>query len=233
MQKSIDAIIVAAGSGVRLGADVPKAFVMLCGKPLFVHSLLHFAAHATVGRIILVVPAAMAPEATRIVTGLSLDKEVIVTAGGDLRWQSVRNGVEASSAQWVMIHDAARPFVSAGVIDAVLALEKKFDAVISATPEVDTIRRFSGDRALSTIDRNELVRVQTPQMFKREALLSAFKHAAALSSPPTDEAMLMEAAGVEVGIAWGDPLNFKITTKEDFALAQALCEKRGAASAHK
>jgi 2-C-methyl-D-erythritol 4-phosphate cytidylyltransferase len=233
MQHSIDAIVVAAGSGVRLGANVPKAFVVLCGKPLFVHSLLHFAAHSAVGRVILVVPAAMAPEATRIVTGLSLDKEVVVTAGGDLRWQSVRNGVAASSEQWVMIHDAARPFVSATVIDSVLALEKKFDAVISATPEVDTIRRFSGDRALNTIDRNELVRVQTPQMFKRDALLSAFKHASTLSSPPTDEAMLMEAAGVEVGIAWGDPLNFKITTKEDFVLAEALCEKRSRASAHK
>jgi 2-C-methyl-D-erythritol 4-phosphate cytidylyltransferase len=223
----VDAIIVAAGSGVRLGADAPKAFVLLSGKPMFVHSLLQFAAHSSVSRIIVVVPAAMIREAKRIVEGLSFDKEIMVIAGGKHRWQSVKNGVHASSAEWVMIHDAARPFVSAGVIDTVLSLDKKFDAIISATPEVDTVRRFSGDRALETIDRNELVRVQTPQMFKREALLSAFEHAVSLSTPPTDEAMLMEAAGVEVGIAWGDPLNFKITTKEDLALAEALCDKRG------
>jgi 2-C-methyl-D-erythritol 4-phosphate cytidylyltransferase len=222
---TVDAIIVAAGSGVRLGADVPKAFVTLAGKPMFVHSLLQFAAHSAVNRIIIVVPEARTEEAKRIINNQGFAKEIIVIAGGKHRWQSVKNGVDASSALWVVIHDAARPLVSVRVIDAVVALEKKFDAIISATPEVDTVRKFSGDRALGTIDRNELVRVQTPQMFKRDALASAFKHAASLSTPPTDEAMLMEAAGVEVGIAWGDPLNFKITTKEDLVLAEALCEK--------
>lgn len=225
MQKSIDAIIVAAGSGVRLGADVPKAFVTLGGKPMFVHSLVQFAAQGDIDRVILVVPASMQTEASRIINSLGVKKDIAVVAGGEHRWQSVENGVKASSATWVMIHDAARPFVNERVIDSVLAKMKKFDAIISATQEVDTVRRFSGDRALETIDRNGLVRVQTPQMFKREVLISSFTHAALLSSPPTDEAMLMEAGGVTVGIAWGDPLNFKITTKEDLALAETLCGK--------
>jgi 2-C-methyl-D-erythritol 4-phosphate cytidylyltransferase len=225
MKQSIDAIIVAAGSGVRLGADVPKAFVTLGGKPMFVHSLEQFARHPAARRVIVVVPAAMTKDAKRIIESISFDKEITIVAGGEHRWQSVKNGVDASSAEWVMIHDAARPFVSPAVIDAVLAVMKKFDAVISATPEVDTVRRFSGDRALETLDRNELVRVQTPQMFKKSALLAALKRAPSFSPPPTDDAMLLQAAGTPVGIAWGDPLNFKITTKEDLALAEALCKK--------
>lgn len=151
--------------------------------------------------------------------------EITVVAGDTHRWQSVKNGVAASQADWVLIHDAARPFVTAKVIDSVLAAAKKYDAVIPATAEVDTVRKFKGDRAGKTLDRNEIIRVQTPQLFKRKKLLSAFSQAARLSAPPTDDAMLMERAGTPVGIAPGDPLNFKITTREDLALAQAWCRR--------
>jgi 2-C-methyl-D-erythritol 4-phosphate cytidylyltransferase len=137
----------------------------------------------------------------------------------------VKNGVDASEADWVLIHDSARPFVSSAVIDAVLALSRKYRAVIPALPEVDTVRTFAGDRAGKTLDRSKIVRVQTPQMFLRTALLAAFQRAASLVSPPTDEAMLMEASGTAVGISNGDPLNFKITTKEDLEMARALWEK--------
>jgi 2-C-methyl-D-erythritol 4-phosphate cytidylyltransferase len=225
MTPSIDTIIVAAGSGVRLGAEVPKAFVMLAGKPMFIHSLLKFVAHPAIGRIIVVVPEAKVEETESIVRGLNCTKETIVVAGGRHRWQSVQNGVNASDALWVMIHDAARPFVSDAVINSVLGISERYNAVIATTPEVDTIRRFSGDRALETLDRSNIVRVQTPQLFLRETLVTALAHAPFLTSVPTDEAMLMETAGVPVGIAQGDPLNFKITTKEDFDLARALCEK--------
>jgi 2-C-methyl-D-erythritol 4-phosphate cytidylyltransferase len=223
---SVDCIIVAAGSGKRLGAKVPKAFVRLGGRPLFVHSLLTFVAHKAVSSLIVVAPPAMVPQARRIVNGLCLHKEVTVVPGGEHRWQSVRNGVEASGATWVMIHDSARPFVAPAVIDGVLRASKKFDAVIAAIPEVDTVRRFSGDRAGETIDRNVIVRVQTPQLFLRAKLLLAFDAAARLSSPPTDEALLLEASGAAVGISQGDALNFKITTQGDLELAEALWEKR-------
>jgi 2-C-methyl-D-erythritol 4-phosphate cytidylyltransferase len=224
---SVDVIIVAAGSGTRLGSDVPKAFVPLAGKPLFIHSLLQFACHRAVNRIIVVAPPSMIQKTRLMCSQFPINKEVDIVAGGEHRWQSVENGLKGSAAEWVMVHDSARPFVSTRTIDAVLSLMEKFDAVISATPEVDTVRKFSGDRALETIDRNELVRVQTPQLFKREKLISAFPMAASLSTPPTDEALLMEKAGFSVGIAWGDPLNFKITTKQDLVLAEAICEKRG------
>ncbi len=217
-----DCIVVAAGKGTRLGAGIPKAFVRLGGVPLFAHSLRRFAAHPAVGRIILVVSPTLVSRAQRIVRGLKLKKDVTIIRGGTHRWQSVKNGVAASSAAWVLVHDSARPFVANAVIDSVLLLSKKYRAVISAVPEVDTVRRFSGDRALETVDRSELVRVQTPQLFLRTALVSAFNHAETLAQPPTDEAMLMEAGGVNVGIAEGDPLNFKITTPADLTLARAL-----------
>jgi 2-C-methyl-D-erythritol 4-phosphate cytidylyltransferase len=224
MKQQTDCIIVAAGSGKRLGAKTPKAFVKLGDMPLFVHSLLVFAGHQSIDKIILVVPSTLIKKAHRIISGFHIKKEIVVVNGGVHRWQSVKNGVEASQAEWVMVHDSARPFITRKVVDAVLAASKKYDAVIAATPEVDTVRRFMGDLAGETLDRSGLVRVQTPQLFRRVRLMHAFKQTASLSSPPTDEAMLMEAAGIPVGIAPGGPLNFKITTKEDLALAQALCK---------
>ena len=226
MKPKADCIIVAAGSGKRLGSKTPKAFVRLAGKPLFVHSLLVFAGHLSISRIILVVPSAMIKKAQNIVTRFHISKEIVFVIGGAHRWQSVKNGVEASPAEWVMIHDSARPFVTRKIIDVVLSMAKKYDAVIAATPEVDTIRRFTGDRAGDTLDRNGLVRVQTPQLFRRARLVDAFRHAASLSSAPTDEAMLMEAAGIPVGIAPGGQFNFKITTKDDFEMAETLLMKR-------
>lgn len=193
---------------------------------MFMHSLLLFARHTSMRRIILVVPRDMILQARRIVKKHSIKKELVIIAGGQHRWQSVKNGVEASRAEWVMIHDSARPFVTRTIIDAVLSAAKKYDAIIAATPEVDTVRRFSGDHAEDTLDRNGLIRVQTPQLFRRARLVGAFRHAASLSSAPTDEAMLMEAAGIPVAIAPGGPLNFKITTKEDFKMAEALLTKK-------
>ncbi|HUI91641.1 MAG TPA: 2-C-methyl-D-erythritol 4-phosphate cytidylyltransferase [Chitinivibrionales bacterium] len=221
----IDCIIVAAGSGKRLGAKTPKAFVKLGDRPLFVHSLLTFCRHGSMNRIILVVPSDMISRARRIIKKCPVKKEIEIIPGGEHRWQSVKNGVDASRAEWVMIHDSARPFVSPEIIDSVIAGSQKYDAVIAATPEVDTVRKFTADRAGDTLDRNELARVQTPQLFRRAKLIEALGHAAFFPLPPTDEAMLMEASGIPVGIAPGDPLNFKITAKQDLTLAQALWEK--------
>ncbi len=177
--------------------------------------------------MILVVPLAMMKKARSIVSGLQIKKEISIVAGGEHRWQSVKNGVEAAAGAWVLIHDAARPFVTHRIITAVVAASARYDAVIAGTPEVDTVRRFSGDRAMETLDRTAIVRVQTPQIFLRDKLLAAFEYARSLASPPTDEAILMETTGIPVGIAKGDPLNFKITTKEDLEIAEALCKSRG------
>lgn len=215
---SFDVIIVAAGSGTRLGLSVPKAFVPLMGKPILYYSLQTFLSHQAVNSVILVVPDSMYESANRDYAG----KRVKVTIGGEHRWQSVSRGIDLSDAEWVMIHDAARPFVSNMVIDRLLAMKASYDCVITVTPEVDTIRMYSGDQAGETVDRDKLVRVGTPQMFRKDTLCQGLIRAKSLPAPPTDEAILMQQMGVKVGLAWGDPRNFKITTPSDLEIAEAL-----------
>ena len=121
-----------------------------------------------------------------------------------------------------MTNDAARPFVTKEVIDSLLEKRPLYKCAITATPVEDTIRRFENDRCIATIDRSILIRVGTPQLFHRESLLEAFVHGESMTPPPTDEAMLMEKSGIETGFAWGDPINFKITTQGDLELAEAI-----------
>ncbi len=222
MDEKVDVIIAAAGEGTRLGYSQPKAFVPLSGKPLLNYSIPVFQDHPLVGVIIVVVPEAMMEQTNEIISSTAVNKPVHIVPGGAHRWQSVRNGVEKSLAQWVMIHDAARPFVTREVIDKVVAKRDRFRCCITATPVVDTIRRFENDLCLETLDRSQLLRVGTPQLFHKDSLLGGFKQISTFKTPPTDEAMLMEQSGIEVGFVWGDSLNFKITTPQDMAIAEAL-----------
>jgi 2-C-methyl-D-erythritol 4-phosphate cytidylyltransferase len=223
---AFDAVIVAGGAGARLGAYQPKAFVKLADKPMLLHSLEQFERHASTAAIILVVPAKMITLARAILSSRQFTKKMHIVKGGEERWQSVQCGAAASSAEWIIVHDAARPFVTQAVIDAVLDKAPQYDAVITVTPETDTVRSIEQDRCQATIDRTTLVRVGTPQLFRAKKLKEAFALAKAMPSPPTDEAVLMEKMGIPIGIAWGDPLNFKITTQSDLALAEALCARR-------
>lgn len=218
MIKTIDTIIVAAGSGTRLGFSIPKAFVPLAGKPLLSWSLDTFLNHQSIRSIILVVPQSMLDETA----SKFRSARVRCVVGGAERWESVRNGVNASDADYVMVHDAARPFVTSRVIDSILDKSAQSDCVFTATPVVDTIRKFSGDTAGETISREELVRVGTPQFFKRTILSTSFLSIKPGDALPTDEVMLMQKNGYSATIAWGDPNNFKITTVEDLRLAEAL-----------
>jgi 2-C-methyl-D-erythritol 4-phosphate cytidylyltransferase len=220
-----DVVIVAGGAGTRLGASAPKAFVDLCGKPLLRYSIEVFETHALTGAITLVVPAEMMDQAQTLLSGRTSAQKIHIVKGGKERWNSVQNGAMASSAEWIMVHDAARPFVTRAVIDAVLEKTPQYDAITTVTPETDTVRTFEGDRCRATIDRTTLVRVGTPQLFRAVMLKQSFSLAASMPTPPTDEALLMEKMGIPVGIAWGDPLNFKITTQADLTLAEALCER--------
>ncbi|MBN1758959.1 MAG: 2-C-methyl-D-erythritol 4-phosphate cytidylyltransferase [Chitinispirillaceae bacterium] len=218
MQNRFDVIIVAAGSGTRLGFSTPKAFVPLAGKPMLRYSFDTFREHPGTENVILVVPETMIETAR---DGFSADKVTIVPGGAE-RWESARNGCDASIAEWVLVHDAARPFVTHAVIDALLEKSAVYDCAFSATPVVDTIRKYSGDTAGDTVDRSGLVRVGTPQLFRRVQLAEGLRLAPTMQPPPTDDAMLMQRMNIPVGLAWGDPTNFKITTREDLATAEAL-----------
>jgi 2-C-methyl-D-erythritol 4-phosphate cytidylyltransferase len=228
---NVCAVIVAAGQGTRLGLSTPKAFIELGGRPLFTYCLGVLAAHPSIGRVVIVGPPERLREMGEIAGATAgAEAKLAVVAGGAERWQSVRNGVAECSAawEWILVHDAARPFVTRAVVDALLEKARSYLAAVTATPVDDTIRRYRNDRAGETVDRSQLVRIGTPQLFRREDLLRAFAAVAELPSPPTDEAVLMQALGIDVGIAWGDPLNFKVTSPGDLELAQALVARRRA-----
>ena len=220
------AVVVAGGQGSRLGAAQPKGFVNLGTRPLVSYCLDVFATHPRIDAIVLVAPRSHLESAHSLAKNCTTP--CTVTPGGEERWESVRNGVRCApqEADWILVHDAARPFVTHAVIDAILEKACTYLGVVTATPITDTVRDFEGDRAGRTVDRSTLVRVGTPQLFHRETLDRAFPRATTLSSPPTDEAVLLEKTGVAVGIAQGNPINFKITTPHDFEIAHALLTTR-------
>jgi 2-C-methyl-D-erythritol 4-phosphate cytidylyltransferase len=215
----IAAILVAAGSGLRLGADVPKAFCRVRDRTLLEYAHERFAGHPLVGEVVVVAPADRLDEA-KALTGAT------VVAGAATRQGSVAAGLAAldRGVDLVLVHDVARPFVPDSVIDRVVAaLDEGADAVIPVRPVTDTIKRVdAAHRVVATVDRSTLVAVQTPQGFRRSVLQQA--HAAA-DSDVTDDAGLIEAGGGTVVVVDGADEAFKITHPWDLVLAEAVAPR--------
>ena len=212
------AILVAAGSGQRLGADVPKAFVRVAGRTLLEHATGRFAAHPDIGPVVVVAPAAELARAAELA-----GPDVLVVPGGATRQESVACGLAAvgPAAAFVLVSDVARPFVPDAVIASVVAaLRGGAVAVVPIVPIHDTVRHRGESTALGTVvDRSTLVAVQTPQGFRRDVLVAA--HAAGAPGA-TDDAMLVEAFGHPVVPVPGADESFKITTPLDLARAEAV-----------
>jgi 2-C-methyl-D-erythritol 4-phosphate cytidylyltransferase len=221
--RTVAAILVAAGSGQRLGAELPKAFVPVAGATLLEHAASRFRAHPGVGSVVVVAPGSYLDQAAAL-------GGAVVVAGGDTRQASVAAGLAAvgTEVELVLVHDVARPFVPDDVIDAVLAaLRGGADAVIPVVAIHDTVRRVGADGALAgVVDRSALVAVQTPQGFRRSVLSAA--HARAGQSAVTDDAGLVEAMGGRVVAVPGADESFKITTPLDLARAEAIARLRSA-----
>jgi 2-C-methyl-D-erythritol 4-phosphate cytidylyltransferase len=219
---TVAAILVAAGAGERLGAGVPKAYVEVGGRTLLQHAIDLFNGHPRVGDVIVVLP----PGDTGSYAA------VTPVPGGPTRQESVAAGLRrvGENVDFVLVHDVARPFVPAMVIDAVLAaLDAGADAVVPVVPIHDTVRRVGAEGALvETVDRRTLVAVQTPQAFRREVLVAA--HEQASGSVATDDAGLVEAMGVPVVSVPGAEDSFKITTPLDLARAETVAQLRSARS---
>lgn len=233
-------IIVAAGSGERLGADRPKALVPVAGRPMYQWSLLAARRAGRVGAIVLAAPAGFEGE-FELSGGTETVAEghpAYVVTGGAVRSQSVLLALEAVGTDFVLIHDAARPLVEATLFDLVLErLEQDsgLSGVIAATPVTDTIKRCSpaaSDLPLvsETLDRSLLWAVQTPQAFRSDVLRAALKRPGALAAA-TDDAMLVEALGHRVAVLAASAGNFKVTTPEDLARAEVELASRPEAQA--
>ena len=218
----VAALIVAGGRGIRAGGDVPKQYRKLLGKSMLSRSIRPFLEHTNVDRVVAVIHP---NDRDFYNDGVpDHDKLGAPVAGGADRQASVRLGLEALAStppELVLIHDAARPFVRAVVIDRMIEAVRKTGAALPATAIADTLKRASSDGTVeATVPRAGLYRAQTPQGFDFKQILSAHKRAAADGGSFTDDAAIAEFAGLKVTIVDGDPENTKITSNEDFQLAE-------------
>jgi 2-C-methyl-D-erythritol 4-phosphate cytidylyltransferase len=201
---------------------------MVGGQPLLLRALRPFARHPRVGPIVLVLPAEQAAAPPPWLVPLLSDR-LLVTAGGEERQQSVAAGLARlpRGPQLVLVHDAARPFVEPEVIDRVLAVATLGAAAVPAVPLADTVKETdSAGLVVRTVPRDRLVAVQTPQAFPRAMLETAHQRARGdAAAGATDDAALCERLGHPVRVVPGSPRNIKVTTADDFALAEALAAR--------
>jgi 2-C-methyl-D-erythritol 4-phosphate cytidylyltransferase len=216
------ALILAAGSGERFGADRPKAFVELAGRSLVQWSVDVLSRVEGIERVVVAMPpGAQAPTGVRGVDG------------GAVRSESVRLALAAagggSDQDLVLVHDAARPLLTAELARATigaLAQDATIDAAIAAVPMTDTVKRVSGGVVQETLDRDELWGVQTPQVFRRAALERALDVSDEVLAQATDDAWLIERAGGRVGVVESTRENLKVTTPHDLVVAEMLLASR-------
>ncbi|MDQ3963654.1 MAG: 2-C-methyl-D-erythritol 4-phosphate cytidylyltransferase [Actinomycetota bacterium] len=210
------AIVAAAGAGERAGAgDTPKQFRPLADKPLLCWSVEILC--AVCDEVVVVAPRAHLDFARSL-----CGEDVAVVAGGPTRQASVANGLSEVGADRVVIHDAARPFLTKEIVVAVLAGLDNADAAIAAVPATDTLKQVDRARVQRTVERSSLWAAQTPQAFSTDALRRAHEKAALEKLDFTDDAALIEHAGGSVAVVEGDVRNIKITTAADFRLAEAI-----------
>ncbi|MGN8026530.1 2-C-methyl-D-erythritol 4-phosphate cytidylyltransferase [Microbacterium sp. 22242] len=215
-------IVVAAGSGTRLGAGAPKAFVPLAGRTILQHALDGVFAAAP-AQVVLVVPEGREAEAAAAAAAAGA-AEVRIVVGGETRQRSVAAGLAAlaDGIDVVLVHDAARALTPAAQIAAVAAAVAPGVGVIPALPVVDTLKRVRGDDVVAPVDRSELAAAQTPQGFPRAELEAAYARAEAEGTDHTDDAALFAAAGGAVRRVAGSEEAFKITTPHDLERARMI-----------
>lgn len=211
---SVTALIVAAGKGERLGGGVPKQYRMISGKPLLRWAVEPFLQHCAVKDVRVVIGSGQEQLAAAALEGIGIGPLI---EGGAERADSVRAGLLAIGSDAVLIHDAARPFCPSSVIDRLVASLEFHDGAAPVLAVGDTLAN-AGDQLNEPIDRSGLVRVQTPQAFRTDALLKAYELWSGAS--PTDETTVLRAAGMSVAAVAGDPALDKLTTAADWARAE-------------
>ena len=219
---SVWAVLVAAGRGERLGLDRPKAFAGLRGRPLLAESVERLDASDWVDAVVVAAAAGWEEPVILLSEELAAGKIVEVVTGGETRARSVRAALDRvdADAAAVVVHDAARPLVDDEVIGRVLApLGEGWNGAVPVVPVADTLKRVRGDAIVETVDRSDLVAVQTPQAFVPGDLRGAL---AGDIDAATDCASLLEAAGGRVKAVPGDARLLKVTEPRDLALVEAL-----------
>ncbi len=224
--QDVGVVIVAAGQGTRTGSTELKQFRWVAGKPMLLHSVQAFHRRSDVALVVTVLPRSHAADPPPWLFQCDVDR-LLVSTGGRERMDSVWSGVEdlPDEATIVVVHDAARPLVSAETIEAVIAEARAGRAAVAALPVVDTLKEVSADgRIIRTVDRARLWRAQTPQAFPREMLERAHLEARRAGLTATDDAALCERLGLEVVVVPGSERALKVTEEVDFARAERLAD---------
>ena len=223
--KKLSAIVPAAGIGVRLQSKTAKPYISLNNKPLLWYCLNTLEKSGKINDIVLISEKANIKRAINLIKKFKFKKVKTVIAGGATRSASVYNGLKAldEDTDYVLIHDGARPFLDGSLIERCLAAVIKHKAVICAIPSSSTIKRADKNlRIISTLDRNRLWQVQTPQVFAYKLICCAHEKFKNKKNGAFDDAGLVEKLGGEVKIVLGSNMNIKITTKADLRLARAI-----------
>ena len=220
------AIVLAGGAGKRMGSSTNKQFLLLDNRPIIVHALQVFEECKPVDGIYLVVNQKdLSIIQEEILETYKFSKVLKLVIGGRLRQDSVRNGLEAieEPCDIVIVHDAARPFVSPAFVEKSICLMEMFDAIIPAMPVRDTIKVISKEGFVQkTLERDSLWHVQTPQTFKYQLIMKAYREGMAKKFYGTDDAAFIEYLGKKVKVIEGSPYNLKITTPEDLVIARGI-----------
>ena len=210
------AVLPAGGLGKRMGGNIPKQLMLLGDKPVYRYSLETFLEMEEIAEVVMAVPADWKDHFEKEFSHPKLK----IVVGGAERWQSVENGVNAltSNAEYVLVHDVARPFISEKIIRDVCETLVNQGSCLVAKPAIDTIKIASNGRVESTIDRNKVWLAQTPQAARIDLLKSLYTRIEKepLNFTPTDEASILEFFGEPVYIVKGESANDKLTTPEDF-----------------
>jgi 2-C-methyl-D-erythritol 4-phosphate cytidylyltransferase len=220
-------LIPAAGTGVRLGSPSPKALISVAGKPLIVRTLEQFVPVALARCTIIVTAPEALPEFERVLHENFPGEPFVFAQGGRERQHSVANGLAClnEDTDVVVIHDAARPFVTAESVQRSVEAARECGAATVAIPSADTILVDDGDGYLEdTPDRESLWACQTPQTFQVSVIRDAHEQAKRDGFLGTDDASLVRRVGGKVKLIAGSPLNFKVTTPDDLALAEAIVQ---------
>ena len=224
--RDVGVVIVAGGTGSRVGGGELKQLRWVAGKPMLLHSLQAFQARADVAMVVCVLPRQYAGDPPPWIFQSDAER-LLISVGGSTRAESVSNGLEdlPSDCRIVLIHDAARPLVSEGMIDRVITEARKGHGAIAALPVVDTLKRVDADgRITETVARDGLWRAQTPQGFPRELIERAHSEARAngTHATATDDAALCELLGLPVHVVRGSEKALKVTEEWDFVRAEAV-----------
>lgn len=227
--KKIAVIIAAAGSGNRMGSGIPKQYMEIQGKSILVRSIEAFSNHAAIDEIYAVVDKGSMDYCHRELNKKNVwGKEVRIICGGAQRQDSVYAALSILSEDmdYVLIHDAARPFVMQDSIQSLIEGTVEYGAAVLAVPVKDTIKSAENEIFTETLDRSILYSIQTPQGFCRKLLIRAYQKAFTENFYGTDDAVLVEKLGEKVYLVKGDYNNIKITTKEDVIVGDAILTAR-------